>query len=110
MWYRDGTELKPTPKEESDSSSSVVLVDEQKLKLRNVTKSLSGQYVCSASNVEGDGFSKPLRIAIKYRPVCVAPSIEYKNHSEGIDLRYFLIIGMVPLTGFLAGSPPQVPG
>ncbi len=99
LWYRDGTELKSTKTAEAAAmdggggggggdGSSVVVIDEQRLKLSNVSKSLSGQYVCSASNVEGDGFSKPLRVAVKYKPVCVAPAIEYKNHSQGIGLRY----------------------
>lgn len=79
LWYKDGEELVP--------SDERVVIDEQTLRLRNVSKSNSGQYVCSASNVEGDGFSKPLMIAIKYKPVCIAPTIEYKNHSQGIDLK-----------------------
>ena len=79
LWYKDGEELVP--------SDERVIIEEQTLKLKNVSKGSSGQYVCSASNVEGDGFSKPMMVAVKYKPVCVAPSIEYKNHSQGIDLK-----------------------
>ena len=69
--------------------SDRIVIDEQRLVLKNVGKRVSGQYVCSGSNVEGDGFSKPLLITVNYKPVCVAPTIEYKgsNRSEGIDLR-----------------------
>ncbi len=74
LWYRDGEELGP--------SEVTITDDEQTLRLTNVSKTQSGQYVCSASNVEGDGFSQPLRVAVKYKPVCVAPAIEYRNHSQ----------------------------
>ena len=57
-------------------------IDEQKLVLKNVTKAVSGQYVCSASNAEGDGFSQPLLIAVNYKPVCVAPTIEYRGQAR----------------------------
>ena len=67
----DGEELRP--------SEGQVHIDEQKLVLKNVGKSMSGQYVCSASNAEGDGFSKPLLISVNYKPVCVAPTIEYRG-------------------------------
>ena len=59
-----------------------VHIDEQKLVLRNVSKSMTGQYVCSASNAEGDGFSKPLLISVNYKPVCIAPAIEYRGQVE----------------------------
>ena len=69
--YVDGEELRP--------SDGRVHIDEQKLVLKNVSKSMSGQYVCSASNAEGDGFSKPLLISVNYKPVCIAPTIEYRG-------------------------------
>ena len=70
LWYRDGEEL---------VSSENVLIDEQTLRLKHMSKQMSGQYVCSASNVEGDGFSKPLLISVNYKPVCLAPTIQYKG-------------------------------
>ena len=71
LWYRDGEELV--------STSENVLIDEQTLRLKNMSKHMSGQYVCSAANVEGDGFSKPLMISVNYKPVCMSPTIEYKG-------------------------------
>lgn len=47
VWYRDGEKLVP---------SDGVIIDEHRLTLKNATKKMSGQYVCSAANVEGDGF------------------------------------------------------
>ena len=47
VWYRDGEKLVP---------SDGVVIDGQRLVLRNATKKMSGQYVCAAANVEGDGF------------------------------------------------------
>ena len=45
--YRDGEKLVP---------SDGVVIEEQRLTLKNATKKMSGQYVCSAANSEGDGF------------------------------------------------------
>ncbi len=56
LWYRDGEELKP---------SDDVTIEEQILTIKNVTKAMSGQYVCSAANVEGDGFRYKLCKIIK---------------------------------------------
>ena len=70
LWYRDGEEL---------VTSENVQIDEQTLRLKHMNKKMSGQYVCSASNVEGDGFSKPLLIAVNYKPTCIAPTIQYKG-------------------------------
>ncbi|TRY71530.1 hypothetical protein TCAL_11940 [Tigriopus californicus] len=80
LWYKDGEEM---------VSSDRVVIDEQRLVLKNASKSFSGQFVCSASKVEGDGFSKPMMITVNYKPVCLAPTIEYKgnNRSQGIDLK-----------------------
>ena len=47
VWYLDGEKLVP---------SDGVVIDGQRLVLRNATKKMSGQYVCAAANVEGDGF------------------------------------------------------
>jgi hypothetical protein len=52
LWYRDGEELVPSDR---------VIIDEQQLILKNASKSMSGQYVCSAANVEGDGFRLVLK-------------------------------------------------
>ena len=53
--------------------------------LKNVTRHMTGQYVCSAANVEGDGFSRPLLITINYKPYCVAPTIQVPT-----TYRYYL--------------------
>ena len=45
-----------------------IVIDEQRLILKAVDKKSSGLYVCSASNVEGDGFSKPMNLDVKYKP------------------------------------------
>ena len=80
----DGEELRP--------SDGQVHIDEQKLVLKNVSKSMSGQYVCSASNAEGDGFSKPLLISVNYKPVCIAPTIEYRGQvRNSCQIFYFIV-------------------
>jgi len=49
LWYKNGEEM---------ASSNHIIIDEQQLILRDISKNVSGQYVCSASNVQGEGFSK----------------------------------------------------
>ena len=77
MWYKDGEEL---------VSSDQVLIDDSTLRLRNITKQMSGKYVCSASNVEGDGFSKPQLITVNYKPVCVSSTVNHQDDGKGVDL------------------------
>lgn len=48
VWYRDGEKLVP--------SQPGMVIEDSRLTLKNATKKMSGQYVCSAANVEGDGF------------------------------------------------------
>ena len=51
---------------------------------------MSGQYVCSAANVEGDGFSKPQLITVNYKPVCISSTINHQPREEeggqGVEL------------------------
>ena len=59
-------------------------------RLRNISKQMSGQYVCSAANVEGDGFSKPQLITVNYKPVCISSTINHQPKEEdggqGVEL------------------------
>ena len=57
-----------------------------------MSKQMSGQYVCSASNVEGDGFSKPLLISVNYKPVCASPTILYRDGKGSQNLNNNLTI------------------
>ncbi|KAG7157246.1 Nephrin-like 22 [Homarus americanus] len=60
----------------SHNVSGGVLVSESTLALQKVRREKSGQYQCSASNVEGDTTSDPVNITIKYAPRCsVSPSL-----------------------------------
>ena len=63
VWYRDGEKLVP---------SDGVVIEEHRLTLKNATKKMSGQYICSAANVEGDGF--------RYGGICVLIGV-FKNPS-----------------------------
>ncbi|XP_042243331.1 nephrin-like isoform X2 [Homarus americanus] len=68
-WWHDGELV-------SHNVSGGVLVSESTLALQKVRREKSGQYQCSASNVEGDTTSDPVNITIKYAPRCsVSPSL-----------------------------------
>ncbi|XP_049962106.1 synaptogenesis protein syg-2-like [Schistocerca serialis cubense] len=47
-----------------------VIMTRGALALQSVSRKNAGDYSCVASNVEGDGESPPLRLRIKYKPVC----------------------------------------
>ncbi|KAL7636737.1 UNVERIFIED_CONTAM: hypothetical protein RMT77_012491 [Armadillidium vulgare] len=50
--------------------SEGIIQSNQSLVLQNVRKSMSGNYVCSASNKQGSGTSNQLFISVKYLPEC----------------------------------------
>ncbi|CAK1594968.1 unnamed protein product [Parnassius mnemosyne] len=47
-----------------------VLLANQTLVLQHVSRQAAGPYVCSATNILGDGFSSPLILDVKYAPTC----------------------------------------
>ncbi|XP_050561396.1 synaptogenesis protein syg-2 isoform X1 [Spodoptera frugiperda] len=52
-----------------------VIAGSANLALQGVNRSQAGNYACTASNVEGDGKSQPVKLQVIYKPVCVATSI-----------------------------------
>ena len=60
LWYFNGEEI---------VSSEKTILSNRRLELRDVTKLQTGSYVCSASNVVGDGFSEPFSLSVNYKPV-----------------------------------------
>ncbi|CAH0721444.1 unnamed protein product, partial [Brenthis ino] len=64
VWEHNGVLLQNNP------SNGVILTGNTNLALRNVSRHQAGTYTCTASNVEGDGKSPPLKMQIVYRPLC----------------------------------------
>ncbi|XP_023946116.1 nephrin-like [Bicyclus anynana] len=64
VWEHNGVLLQHNP------SNGVILTGNTNLALRNVSRLQAGAYTCTASNVEGDGKSPPLRMQVVYRPIC----------------------------------------
>ncbi|KAK7085758.1 hypothetical protein SK128_023705 [Halocaridina rubra] len=50
--------------------SGGVIISNQSLVLQKVVKAQAGRYSCHAHNVIGDGSSSPLRLDVKYAPIC----------------------------------------
>jgi hypothetical protein len=42
-----------------------IIISNQSLVLQNITRQRMGQYVCTASNSEGDGFSQPVQLNVQ---------------------------------------------
>ncbi|XP_038213680.1 nephrin-like isoform X2 [Zerene cesonia] len=64
VWEHNGVLLQHNP------ANGVILTGNTNLALRNVSRHQAGLYTCTASNVEGDGKSPPLRMQVVYRPLC----------------------------------------
>ncbi|XP_050679951.1 nephrin-like isoform X2 [Leptidea sinapis] len=64
IWEHNGIVLQHNP------VNGVILTGNTNLALRNISRHQAGLYTCTASNVEGDGKSPPLKMQIVYRPLC----------------------------------------
>ncbi|CAG9563488.1 unnamed protein product [Danaus chrysippus] len=64
VWEHNGILLQHNP------ANGVILTGNTNLALRNVSRHQAGNYTCTASNVEGDGKSLPVRMQVIYRPIC----------------------------------------
>lgn len=51
-------------------SSNLVVMNNQSLVLRKVSRQQSGSYTCDASNQYGSNSSKPISLIIRHAPVC----------------------------------------
>ncbi|CAG9792224.1 unnamed protein product [Diatraea saccharalis] len=49
-----------------------VIAGSAHLALQGVSREQAGKYVCTASNVEGDGKSPPVNLQVIYKPVCTS--------------------------------------
>ncbi|XP_050691470.1 nephrin-like [Eriocheir sinensis] len=70
VWLHESEELRHNPAEG-------VLISNQTLVLQHVTRASSGNYYCVASNIQGDGQSNPLRLKVKYKPLCTGKQSVY---------------------------------
>ncbi|CAG9563424.1 unnamed protein product [Danaus chrysippus] len=64
IWEHNGILLQHNP------ANGVILTGNTNLALRNVSRHQAGNYTCTASNVEGDGKSLPVRMSVVYKPIC----------------------------------------
>ncbi|CAL4120519.1 unnamed protein product, partial [Meganyctiphanes norvegica] len=63
QWFLNGEELR-------HNQSAGVIQSNQSLVLQHVTRSSSGLYTCTATNIEGTGKSNAVQLNVKYVPVC----------------------------------------
>ncbi|KOB71114.1 Uncharacterized protein OBRU01_14281 [Operophtera brumata] len=73
VWEHNGVQLQHNP------SNGVILTGNSNLALRNVSRLQAGEYTCTASNVEGDGKSQPLKMSIVYKPLCKAKEMKIQG-------------------------------
>ncbi|KAK8373915.1 hypothetical protein O3P69_012670, partial [Scylla paramamosain] len=89
-WLRHGQPLPRTQTQGqlvSHNLSGGVIVSQTTLAVQKAQRERSGEYKCSASNVEGDAMSNPLVISIKYAPRCtVSPSLRGAPLREPLNL------------------------
>ncbi|XP_053631281.2 protein turtle homolog B [Cherax quadricarinatus] len=85
VWLHEGQELQ-------HNVSAGVILSNQSLVLQQVTRSASGHYYCVASNIEGDGQSNPIKLRVKYAPVCRNPQMTYHGAArhEEVNIACYL--------------------
>uniref|UniRef100_A0A0N8ECY9 Sidestep protein n=2 Tax=Daphnia magna TaxID=35525 RepID=A0A0N8ECY9_9CRUS len=62
-WTHEGHNIK-------ENASAGVIMVEQSLVIRRVSRFHSGRYSCSAVNAEGSGFSNAVQLRVMFQPVC----------------------------------------
>lgn len=62
-WKKNGSSL-------HHDVSSGIIISNQSLVVQRVTRSDAGQYTCHVFNVEGEGVSNEVSLAVKFAPVC----------------------------------------
>ncbi|CRL07921.1 CLUMA_CG020866, isoform A, partial [Clunio marinus] len=68
--YRVGWRHNDNDNELQNNPQEGIIISNQSLVLQNITRQRMGQYVCTASNSEGDGFSQPVQLNVLYSPIC----------------------------------------
>nr|XP_045595232.1 nephrin-like [Procambarus clarkii] len=63
QWFHDGREL-------SHNVTAGVIKSNQSLVLQRVNRGSTGEYSCSASNLEGSGDSNSVQLSVKFAPTC----------------------------------------
>ncbi|XP_057377769.1 uncharacterized protein LOC130699475 [Daphnia carinata] len=63
VWTHEGNHIK-------ENASAGVIITEQSLVIRRVSRSHSGRYSCSAVNAEGTGISNIVHLLVMFLPVC----------------------------------------
>lgn len=64
LWRFNG---KPIPQQQS---SNMIVMNNQSLVLRKVSRHQSGLYSCDATNQHGSNSSKPIELIIRHAPIC----------------------------------------
>lgn len=64
MWRFNG---KPMPQQQG---SNMIVMNNQSLVLRKVSRHQSGLYSCDATNQHGSNSSKPIELIIRHAPIC----------------------------------------
>ncbi|XP_074036951.1 protein turtle homolog A isoform X2 [Leptinotarsa decemlineata] len=62
-WYHDGILV-------NQNMSSGIIISTHSLVLQKVTRWQSGSYTCLAANPRGESMSEPVKLRIRYAPVC----------------------------------------
>ncbi|XP_069944593.1 protein turtle homolog B [Cherax quadricarinatus] len=63
QWFHNGEEI-------THNVSAGVIQSNQSLVLQRLTKSSSGQYTCSAANIQGSSGSNAVQLSVKFSPMC----------------------------------------
>lgn len=68
LWRFNG---RPLQQQQATLPAAQIVVNNQSLVLRKVSRQQSGAYTCEATNQHGTNTSKPLDLVIRHAPVCL---------------------------------------
>ncbi|XP_014218330.1 nephrin [Copidosoma floridanum] len=89
IWKHNGNVLQ-------NNAKQGMIVQMTSLALRKVKRSQAGNYSCTASNVEGDGFSNNVELKIMYKPICLPEQKRIYGVARHEEARIFCKVEAYP--------------
>jgi hypothetical protein len=79
------------------NASAKIIMSNQSLVLRGLTRQRSGHYKCVGVNARGEGSSNLVPLTVRYTPVCRYPSRNIRGAERGDFLNLSCSVDALPL-------------
>lgn len=78
------------------NASAGVIMSNQSLVLRSLTRHRSGNYKCIGVNARGEGVSNEVPLSVRYSPVCRSPISNIRGAERGESLTISCSVDALP--------------